>query len=266
MKIYTPLLIALSLLLASCSSSKTVLPYFTDLQGQNAGELPVMDYIPTIQPDDELVITVSSTNPAATADFNLPMTNAAKSDVITQSTSPRVQTYRVDTKGDISFPVFGTLHVAGMTVEGLRDYLIGRISATVKDPLVTVTMESFKVIVAGEVQAPTSVSVKGQRLTILEALAQAGDLTPYGERSNILVIRERDGKREYGRIDLNSSESLTSPYYYLQPKDYVYVTPNKVRQSNAKYNQDNAFKLSVISTIVSATSVVASLIIALAVK
>lgn len=108
--------------------------------------------------------------------------------------------------------------------------------------------------------------VKGQRLTILEALAQAGDLTPYGERSNILIIREKDGKREYGRINLNSSEALTSPYYYLQPKDYVYVTPNKVRQSNAKYNQDNAFKLSVISTIVSATSVVASLIIALAVK
>ena len=266
MKIYTPLLIALSLLLASCSSSKTVLPYFTALQEEKAGELPVLEYMPTIQPDDELFISVSSTNPAATADFNLPMTNAAKSDIITQSSSPRVQTYRVDSKGDIVFPVLGTLHVAGMTVEGLRNFLTGRISATVKDPLVTVTLESFKVIVAGEVQAPTSVSVKGQRLTILEALAQAGDLTPYGERSNILIIREKDGKREYGRINLNSSEALTSPYYYLQPKDYVYVTPNKVRQSNAKYNQDNAFKLSVISTIVSATSVVASLIIALAVK
>lgn len=106
--------------------------------------------MPTIQPDDELFISVSSTNPAATADFNLPMTNAAKSDIITQSSSPRVQTYRVDSKGDIVFPVLGTLHVAGMTVEGLRNFLTGRISATVKDPLVTVTLESFKVIVAGK--------------------------------------------------------------------------------------------------------------------
>ena len=91
-------------------------------------------------------------------------------------------------------------------------------------------------------------------------------MTPYGERSNVLLIREKDGKKEYVHLDMNSSEVLSSPYYYLEQNDYIYVEPNKVRQANSKYNQDNAFKLSVISTIVSASSVIASLVIALTVK
>lgn len=267
MKILTPLLLAvLCLMAASCSSSKTTLPYFVDLQEQSAGELPTINYLPTIQPDDELMITVTSDNPMATAEFNLPFINPAKKDELAQSSTPRMQTYRVDSKGDILFPVFGKIHVTGMTTEELRDYLIGRISATVKDPLVAVSLMSFNVVVAGEVSTPTSINISGQRLTLLDALAQAGDLTPYGERSNVLIIREVDGKRVYAHVDLNSSDVLTSPYFYLQPKDYIYVSPNKVRQANSKYNQDNAFKLSVISTVVSATSVIASLVIALVVK
>ena len=103
-------------------------------------------------------------------------------------------------------------------------------------------------------------------MTVLDALAAAGDLTEYGERSNVLIIREENGERKFAHLDLNSSETLTSPYYYLQQNDYVYVAPNKVRQANSKYNQNNAYKLSVTSTIVSAASVIASLVIALTVK
>ncbi len=133
-----------------------------------------------------------------------------------------------------------------------------------KDPIVTVDMTNFSVIVSGEVKTPAIIPVATERMTILEALASAGDLTEYGERSNVLIIRENvDGTRQFGHVDLNSSEVLTSPYYYLQPKDYIYVSPNKIKQDNSKYNQNNAFKLSVISTIVSGCSVVASLIIAL---
>ena len=266
MKNLTPLLVALiALMLTSCSSTKTVLPYFTDLEA-TTGELPAMQYQPTIQPNDELLISVTSQSPAATAYFNLPLNNPAKSDDLARTSSPRSQTYRVDAKGDILFPVFGYIHVAGMTVDELREYLIGRISETVNDPIVMVALLSFDVVVAGEVSKPMSIHVDGQRLTLPDALAMAGDLTPYGERSNVLIIREQDGKRVYAHVDLNSSDVLTSPYYYLQPKDYIYVAPNKIRQANSRYNQDNAFKLSVISTVVSASSVIASLIIALAVK
>jgi polysaccharide export outer membrane protein len=100
---------------------------------------------------------------------------------------------------------------------------------------------------------------------VLDALTAAGDLTEYGERTNVLIIREENGKRTAHRLDLTSSDVLTSPYFYLQQNDYVYVTPNKIRQDNSKYNQNNAFKLSVTSTIVSGCSVIASLIIALAI-
>ena len=103
-------------------------------------------------------------------------------------------------------------------------------------------------------------------MTVLDALALAGDLTEYGERSDVLVIREENGQRTYTHLDLNKSETLNSPYFYLKQNDYIYVSPNTIKQSNSRYNTNNSYKLSVISTVVSATSVVASLIIALAIK
>ena len=141
-----------------------------------------------------------------------------------------------------------------------------RISETVDDPIVRVQLVDFRVNVLGEVKKPGAVLVNKERYSILDALADANDLTEYGERSNVLLIREIDGKRIYQRLNLNSSDILTSPYFYLQQNDVVYVEPNEIRRENAKYNQNNAYKISVVSTIVSACSVIASLIIALTVK
>ncbi|MDE5750479.1 MAG: SLBB domain-containing protein, partial [Duncaniella sp.] len=132
---------------------------------------------------------------------------------------------------------------------------------------VTVNLMNFTVNVAGEVKEPGRIHVDGNRITILDALTAAGDLTEFGERSRVLVIREQpDGTRQFAHLDLNSSKIVESPYYYLQQNDYVYVEPNKIRQQNSKYNQNSAFKLQVVSTIVSVASVIASLVIALAVK
>lgn len=252
--------------LASCNSSKTVLPYFVDISNVGEGLLPSGDYMPVIEPDDELYIGVTSSSPEASAIYNIPNYNPATREVILTNTSPRAATYIVDSKGDIFFPVLGRLHVGGMTVEQITDMLVEKISRDVKDPVVTVRLANFNVVVAGEVKTPKTIQVDRNRISVLDALAAAGDLTEYGERSNVLVIREENGKRTYAHLDLNSSETLTSPYYYLKQNDYIYVAPNKVRQANSKYNQNNAFKLSVISTIVSASSVIASLVIALTVK
>lgn len=257
--------VALSLLLASCSSPKTALPYFSDLTS-TSGDLPAMPYLSTIEPDDELVITVQSTDARATAQYNMPFSNIATPSLSGVSSNPSIMGYRVDTAGDIIFPVLGKIHVAGLTVEELQKLLTDRISKDVADPIVTVAMRDFTVVVAGEVTTPQPVQATGNRMTVLEALAAAGDLTEFGERSNVLVIREENGKRTFQRLDLNSSETLSSPYYYLRPNDYVYVSPNSIRQDNSKYNQNNAYKLSVTSTIVSAASVIASLVIALTVK
>ena len=252
--------------MASCGSSKTVLPYFTDISTVKEGTLPVDNYLPKLQPDDELFISVTSNEPEVTAVYNLPVNNPATKNILGQYVSPSAQTYIVDSKGDINFPELGKLHVAGMDVEQLQADLTAKISQDVTDPLVRVELVNFNVNVAGEVARPGQVSVKRNRFTILDALSAAGDLTPYGERSNVLIIREENGERKYAHVNLNSSDLLTSPYYYVRQNDYIYDEPNNVRQSNSKYNQDNAFKLSVVSTVVSAASVIASLVIALTVK
>lgn len=251
---------------SSCSTSKTVLPYFTDISTVKEGTLPADSYLAKIKPDDELYIMVTSANPSATAVYNLPSSNPATLAMLPTNMTPGYKTYLVDSQGDINFPRLGKLHVAGMTVEALQKELTTLIGKEVKDPSVTVDLVNFTVNVAGEVAQPGPVKVSRNRLSILDALSAAGDLTPYGNRSNVLVIREADGKKTYAHLDLNSSEVLTSPYYYLQQNDYVYVEPNEVRQANSKYNQDNAFKLQLTSTIVSAASVIASLVIALTVK
>lgn len=256
----------LAISLAACSSSKTSLPYFTDISEIQTGELAAVEYNTVIAPDDELLITVLSSYPEATAAYNLPLTNPATRSDMLLATTPKQQTYVVDSKGDITMPILGIVHVAGMTTEELQKELTKRIQSDVKDALVRVELVNFQIVVAGEVSSPRTVRVSRNRFSILDALSAAGDLTQYGERSNILLIRENQGKREFIHLDLNSSDILTSPYFYVKQNDYIYVEPNSIRQANSRYNQDNAFKLQVISTIVSASSVIASLVIALTVK
>ncbi len=132
--------------------------------------------------------------------------------------------------------------------------------------MVKVVLVNFHVNVLGEVLEPGVKAVTTERFSLLDALAAAGDLTPYGERTNIMLIREENGKKTIHRFNLNDSKSLESPYFYLCQNDVIYVEPNTIRKDNAKYNQNNSYKLSVISTVVSAASIIASLVIALTVK
>ena len=172
----------------------------------------------------------------------------------------------MDKAGDIDFPIIGKVKVQGLTTQQIKDKLVELISKDVDDPIVRVELMNFRVNVLGEVQRPGAVSVKRERYSVLDALADAGDLTEFGERSNVLLIREENGVKIYHRLNLNEASVLSSPYFYMQQNDVIYVEPNEIRKDNSKYNQNNAFKLSVISTIVSACSVIASLVIALTVK
>ena len=252
--------------IASCNSAKTSLPYFADIAEQTAGSLPPMGYMPVIQPDDELIITVTSPNPETTAIYNLPFSNPALRATVVSPSTPRQQGYVVTSQGNIDFPVLGRIHVAGKNVEQIADEITDKIHKDVADATVTVMLANFTVNVGGEVAKPSKIQVSTNRYSVLDAITEAGDLTPYGERSNVLVIREENGERKFGRINLNSSDALSSPYYYLKQNDYVYVEPNSIRESNSRYDNNNAYKLQVTSTIVSGASVIASLIIALTVK
>ena len=249
------------LILCGCSSTKTA--YFEDLN-QSSGSLGNLDYEIRIEPADELLITVTSEIPEATAAYNLPLTNpAVRGSLTSPSVTMQQQTYIVDNKGDINFPVIGKLHVEGKTTKALEDELTKKIAQDVEAPYVRVELVYFKVKVLGEVKTPTSVSVLSQRISILDALAIAGDMTIYAKRDNVLLIREENGVKNYYRIDLTKSDILESPYFYLKQNDVIYVQPGKGKSGQADFNQNNTYKVSIVSAIISGISVIASLVIAL---
>ena len=260
---------AVLLMCASCGSTKEVptLAYFQNLK-DSVGKLPdnVSNYKIKIQPDDELIITITSTLPEATAMYNLPLGNPSLKGNINATQSPRIQTHIVDRNGMIQLPVLGEIQAAGLSTKELEAVIKNRVSEHVKDPFVRVEMINFTVNVMGEVRAPQRIVVGKERFSVLDALADAGDLTEYGKRDNVLVIRTENGKSTYHRLNLTDGSIYASPYFYLQQNDVVYVEPNDIKIDNSKYNQFSAFKLSQVSTIVSMASVIASLVIALCVK
>lgn len=249
---------------SSCRSSRSSLSYFEDLKFVDSIEYNVEPV--RIVPNDELFISVTSFNPEATSQYNLPLVNVGMLENLNSPMSQKQQTFIVDSNGYINFPVLGKLEVKGMTTGELTEMLFEKISRDVTDPVVRVELVNFNIDVLGEVRNPGRYKVESERVTLLDAIAMAGDLTEYGERGTVLLIREADGKRIMQRLDLNDSKLLSSPYFYLRQNDAVYVEPNEIRKENSKYNQNNAFKLSVTSTVVSTLSVIASLVIALAVK
>ena len=263
---FSAIILALTLL-ASCHSNKTALPYFSDITVIDEGVLPELpDYKTTIRPDDELLITVTSSVPGASMLYNYALIDPAAATTGESGSIMRQLTYLVNSKGYITMPVLGEVYVEGLTVEQLQDKLTEMIRKDISDASVKVDLINFTVHVTGEVMRPSRINVRRNRYSILDALAESGDLTQYGERSNILLIRTEDGKRVFKHLNLNSSDIFNSPYFYLKQNDYIYVEPNNVKQSNARYDTNNAYRLQVITTIVSATSVIASLVIALAVK
>lgn len=252
---------------SACSTNKHNLAYFSDINTEIGTAVKSLKSEVRIMPDDELYISVHSVNPEATLPYNLTSPGVAdRSSLENQIQRQQTLSYIVDRAGNISMPLIGTLHVEGMTVDSLTSVLTKRVAVDVVDPIVRVELLNFKVNVLGEVHHPGQFTVRSRELSILEALALAGDLTEYGERTKVILIREEDGKVGYHNLDLSRSDIAASPYFYLQQNDVIYATPNKVREANSKYNQHNSYKLSLTSTIVSAFSVIASLVIALTVK
>lgn len=263
--IYT---LVLCLTLLSCNTVKeNNLAYFKNMPATTTGSLPGGNtYGITLQPNDELSITVSSMIPEATAMYNAPLNNAADRGDVSTTASPRLATHVVDANGCITLPVIGRLQVAGLTTAQVEDAIRAKVSEQVKDPYVQVQLRGYYVNVMGEVRRPGRVAVTRDRYTVLDALAECGDLTEWGERAGVVVIREHEGQNTFYRLNLADTAFMSSPVFFLKQNDVVYVEPNKIKIDNSKYNQNNAYKLSVISTIVSASSVVASLVIALTVK
>ena len=180
-----------------------------------------------IQPDDLLSIRVRSLDLVAVEPFNVDPPNAANISG-GGATRPLIG-YLVSRQGTIDFPQLGTINVIGLTTEDLRDTLKQKLVPYLNDPVVMVRFLNFRITVLGEVTSPNTFFVANERVTILDALGQAGDITPYGNRTNVLVIREQNGQRQTGRLNLQDRDIFTSPFFYLQQNDVVYVEPLKVR-------------------------------------
>lgn len=233
------LLLAWLIAMASCTSYKKV-PYLqnsADIDTTIVSEL----YDARIQPKDMLTITVSSEKPEAAIPFNLTIPTTMNSGASnggssrSLSSQPVLQTYLVDNDGYIDFPVLGRIEVNGMTKGELETYIKEHIkSSFTTDPIVTVRMANYKVTILGEVASPGTKTITNEKVNVFEAVAMAGDLTLFGKRDNVKLIRENaDGTKKIIPLNLNDANIIYSPYYYLQQNDILYVEPNKAKARGA---------------------------------
>ncbi len=220
---------------SSCVNTKKAVYFLDQKDATILSETKVPEIV--IQNNDIIGISVSSLNPTAAGIFNAPNTAYA-----TTSTGVSLQSsgYLVNAEGYIQFPILGNVKASGYTTNQLREQLVKTITdkKLLVDPIVTVRYLNFKVSVLGEVDHPMVVNVTNEKITLLEALGMAGDITVYGRRDNVMIIREEQGNKTIKRLNLNSSELLSSPYYYLKSNDIVYVESNKAKiASSSRGNQ-----------------------------
>ena len=256
-RFYLPVItMAFVLLMGSCGSTINV----AYLKNSDEVDLSKSSYLydARIMPKDQLTITVSTTDPDAAIPFNLTVPTPYTTNQRSSYSQAMLQMYLVDNDGNINFPIVGNLHLGGLTKAEAESYIQERINpymAKGQNPIVTVRMSTYQISVLGEVAHPGSFPVSREKITILEALAQAGDLTIYGQRENVKLIREdSDGKKMIYEINLNDANLINLPYYYLQQNDVIYVTPNKVKAQNSSVGSMTTLWFSATSILISLTS------------
>lgn len=218
--------------------AKRNLVYFSDIESGSDFSTEIVDFPdPKIQKGDLLKITVSSLNAESNLLFNAGVMSSSEDGRMMNAAVPINEGYLVDKNGQVNFPVLGMVVLEGLTKEEAIDKMAQRLEEYVKDPIVNVQYLNFKITVIGEVANPNTFTLETDRITILEALGLAGDMTEYGKRENVLVIRDVDGVRKAVRLNLNNRDILTSPYFMLHQNDVVYVEPDKIKAIQASTNQ-----------------------------
>lgn len=243
------------LFLASCTSYKKV-PYMQNSREWSEIEQTIAVHEPKVMPGDMLSILVTNPdNPFTSMSYNLVSpTDISKSS--SMQSAPTLHDYLVDAEGCVIIPNIGKVQVAGCTISEIEQMIFSKAkSGFSSTPVVAVRFVNFKISVLGEVAAPGSYTIKNGKVTILEALALARDLTIYGQRDNVKIVREDAyGKRTVAEVDLNDASLLTSPYYYLQQNDVVYVTPNESKAKNSDIGSSTSLWFSGTSILISLAS------------
>lgn len=237
--------LVVTLLAASCGSKKDVV-YLQDT-GNFETLIDKNAFTPKFKEDDVVSIYVSTLDTEASAPFNL-FRGSSEGGI-----RPEQVDYLVDDNGEIDFPVIGKVKIAGLSPEETRALLRERLSEYLKDPIINIRLRNFTVTVLGEVNRPGTYPVNGEKITILEAIGLAGDLTIKGQRENVMVIRDFDGTKVYTRIDLRKKDALNSPVYYLTQNDVVYVEPNRSAATASSLDNRASIAISVASLLITST-------------
>lgn len=235
----------LVLFLSSCASKKEVV-YFQNASGFET----IVDknsFTPKFKVDDLVGIYVSTLDAEASVPFNL-FRGASEGGIRAEQVD-----YLIDEKGEIDFPVVGKIKIAGLSPEETRVLMREKLSQYLRDPIINIRLRNFTVTVLGEVNRPGTYPVNGERITILEALGLASDLTIKGQRENVMVIRDFDGTKVYTRIDLTRKEALNSPVYYLTQNDVVYVEPNQSAITASSLDNRATIAVSIASLLITST-------------
>ena len=221
---------------------------------------------PKICIDDVLIINVTSPDRETAAHYNPPpyaYYMPGESEIGISAETQNLYTYLVDDQGYINFPVLGRVKIAGLTVNEANRMMQEQIKGAVPNVLVNIQIVNFKVRVIGEVSRPNEYTIKSTRISILDVIAMAGDLTIMGDREKVWLLRDNNGAKERVKMDLTNPEIFASPYYYLQQNDVVYVAPNDAQKRNSMYSNEHNFRLSMFATIITAVLSTATVIISI---
>jgi polysaccharide export outer membrane protein len=264
LKIYAPkflrdlLFLSITLVVYGCGATKTV-PYFQNVTDSGTTQLSEANQFkdPTIQADDILSISIFTIDPKTSLVVNqLSSQSFGQGQSISANTSLSASGFLVDKNGEIELSVIGKVSLLGLTTFQARDLIQQKASITFNSPNVQVRFSNFKVTVLGEVNRPATYTVPNEKLTILDALGLAGDLTIYGRRDNVMLIRASDHERKFARLNLNSTNLFNSPYFYLKQNDVIYIEPNKSKAAalNSARTQFIAITGTIISVLITVIS------------
>ncbi len=261
MKHLNLLTLLVAILFVGCNAQQRVL-YIQDVESGAEIEIPENFQI-RIKPLDQLTIIVNSKNPELALPFNSASTYTGLSKGVSSTvSSSSLQVFTVDNDGYITLPIIGQVKCDGMTRAELQSEIEKKIieSNYIADPQVNVRFANLQISVLGEVTRPGRYDIKNDKVTLFDALAMAGDMTIYGNRENVAVIREIDGKNIITKLDIRSSEVFSSPCFYLEQNDIVLVSPNKYRAASAEINQNRSFWISLASTGISFATLLITII------
>jgi len=239
------------ILLQSCGSRKDI-AYLQDVDN-NKNTDNKYSYEPLLKNDDLLSIIVSADDPEITYPFNIPQ---IQGNYKVSNDQDGIKTYLIDSYGFIEYPVIGKIQLAGLTRKEAIEKLTEKVKEYITNPTINLRILNYKISVLGEVKSPGSYPLESERITLLEALSKAGDLTIYGRRNNILVIREKNGIKSFNRIDITKSDFINSEYYFLTQNDVIVVEQNKTKVNSSVIGPN-------VTAIISATSVLISILILL---